>query len=81
MNDMDGEYTVKVFHKAIQIREASFTVSGGNIADNGIAKSSGFNDTKVIIPVKVMGDRDKWSSVTWKSDAFYANPLTGFNWP
>ncbi len=81
MNESDGNYTVKVFHKGIQIREASFTVSGGVFADNGVASSNGFSDNKVIIPVKIMGDKDKWNSATWKSDAFYANPLTGFNWP
>ncbi|MBK7933578.1 MAG: hypothetical protein KA956_00985 [Pyrinomonadaceae bacterium] len=81
MNESDGEYTVRVFHKGIQIREASFTVSGGMFADNGVAKNSGFNDTKVFIPVKIMGDKDKWSSATWKTDAFYGNALKGFTWP
>ncbi len=78
MNDMDGDYTVKVFHKGVQIREASFSVKGGNLADNGVAANSKFHDGKVIIPVKVMGDKDKWNSATWKADAFYANPLVGF---
>lgn len=81
MNDMDGNYTVKVYHKGIQIREASFGVSGGMIADNGVASGSSFNDTKVIIPVKILGNMDKWNSATWKTDAFYGNPLTGFTWP
>ena len=81
MNESDGTYTVKVFHKGVQIREASFTVSGGNLADNGVATGNGFNDAKVLIPVKIMGDKDKWNSATWKTDAFYANPLTGFTWP
>ncbi|MEQ1642310.1 MAG: hypothetical protein ABL959_02565 [Pyrinomonadaceae bacterium] len=81
MNDMDGDYTVKVFHKGVQIREASFRVTGGNIADNGIASGSGFPDGKVIIPVKVMGDKDKWTPTTAKADAFYANPLNGFPMP
>lgn len=81
MNDMDGTYTVKVFHKAVQIREVSFTVSGGTLADNGVASSNNFADNKVIVPVKITGDKDKWSSATWKADAFYANPLTGFTWP
>lgn len=81
MNESDGNYTVKVFHKGIQIREASFTVTGGVIADNGVAKNSGFNDSKVFIPVKIMGDKDKWNSASWKTDAFYANALKGFTWP
>ncbi len=81
MNDSDGDYTVKVFHKGVQIREVSFKVAGGNIADNGVASGNGFTDGKVIVPVKVMGDKDKWTSTTWKADAFYANPLAGFVWP
>ncbi|MBK7392617.1 MAG: hypothetical protein IPI64_04845 [Chloracidobacterium sp.] len=81
MNDSDGSYTVKVFHKGVQIREASFSVAGGMIADNSIASSNNFTDGKTIIPVKIMGDKDKWSSATWKSDAYYANPLAGFTWP
>jgi hypothetical protein len=81
MNDMDGTYTVKVFHKAVQIRELSFNVSGGSLSDNGVASGNGFTDNKVLVPVKVMGDKDKWSSATWKADAFYSNPLTGFTWP
>ncbi len=78
MNDMDGNYTVKVFHKGVQIREAAFTVTGGNLADNGFASGNKFHEAKVIIPVKVMGEKDKWNSATWRSDAFYANPLAGF---
>ncbi len=81
MNEMDGQYTVKVFHKGVQIREAAFTVSGGNFSDNGVAANNNFNDGKAIIAVKVMGDKDKWNSATWKADAFYANPLTGFPGP
>lgn len=81
MNDMDGQYTVKVFHKGVQIREASFSVSGGVLADNGVAKGNNFPDGKVIIPVKVMGDKDKWNGATWKADAFYTNPLAGFPAP
>ncbi len=81
MNGSDGEYTVKVFHKAVQIREVSFSVSGGMFTDNGVASGNGFADNKVIVPVKIMGTKDKWSSTTWKSDAFYSNPLTGFTWP
>lgn len=81
VNDSDGDYMVKVFHKGVQIREVAFIISGGNFADNGIASGNGFNDQKVIVSVKVMGDKDKWSSATWKADAFYGNPLTGFMWP
>lgn len=80
MNDLNGEYTVKVFHKGVQIREASFSVANGEFVDNGIAKNNSFAENKVIVPVKIIGDKDKWNSAQWKTDAFYGNPLTGFNW-
>ncbi|MBP6005077.1 MAG: hypothetical protein KA746_16730 [Pyrinomonadaceae bacterium] len=81
MNESDGNYTVKVYHKGVQIREVSFTVSGGNFDDKGVASSNGFSESKFIVPVKVMGDKDKWNSVSWKTDAFYGNPVNGFMWP
>ena len=34
-----------------------------------------------IIPVKVLGNLDKWNPASWKTDAFYRNPLTGFSVP
>lgn len=80
MNDMDGEYTAKIFHKGVQIREVSFRVSGGEFVDNGIAKNNGFAENKMIVPVKVSGDKDKWDMTQWKAGAFYGNPLGGFSW-
>lgn len=81
VNESDGAYQVKIYHKGQQIRELSFNISGGKFADNGVAGSNGFSEGKVIVPVRVMGDKDKWSSTTWKADAFYGNPVNGFNWP
>lgn len=79
INDMDGEYLVKVFFKGQQIREMKFNVSGGNLADNGIAKQNNFNDHKIIIPVKIMATTEKWNATAWKTDAFYGNPLVNFS--
>lgn len=79
INDMDGEYVVKVLFQGQQVREVKFSVSGGNIADNGIAKQNNFAEHKVIVPVKVMGTNEKWNPASWKTDAFYGNPLNGFN--
>lgn len=80
MNDMAGDYSVKVFHKGVQIREAAFSVVNGEFVDNGIAKNNSFAEHKVIVPVKIMGDKDKWNTTQWKTDAFYGNPLAGFSW-
>jgi hypothetical protein len=79
LNDMDGEYTVKILYKAQQIREVKFSVSGGNLVDNGIAKQNNFTENKIIVPVKIMNTTEKWNANAWKTDAFYANPLTGFS--
>ncbi len=79
INDMDGDYTVKIFYKAQQIREVNFKVSGGNLADNGIAKQNNFADYKIIVPVKILATTEKWNATAWKTDAFYGNPLNSFN--
>lgn len=82
INQMPGEYTVKVFYKGgDQIRETKFSIADGNFADNGIAKQSKLSTNKVILPVKVMGTADKWNAATWKTDTFYGNTLVGFNLP
>ncbi|MBX7055394.1 MAG: hypothetical protein K1X36_10590 [Pyrinomonadaceae bacterium] len=81
VNESDGAYQVKIYHKGKQIRELSFNISGGKFAENGVAAANGFADGKVIVPVRVMGDKDKWSPATWKADAFYGNPVNGFTWP
>ena len=36
---------------------------------------------RIILPVKVIGTEEKWNATAWKTDAFYGNPLTGFNLP
>jgi hypothetical protein len=80
MQEMPGDYTVKVFYKGAQVREAKFSVGeDGKLVDNGIAKQNNFGNLKIIIPVKVIGTLDKWNPTTWKAEAFYGNPLTGFN--
>jgi hypothetical protein len=73
-----GEYTVRVFDKGVQVREAKFTVgSDGRVVDGGYQKPRYLTYHKVIIPVTVMGD-EKWNKTAWKTEAFYGNPLTGF---
>jgi hypothetical protein len=81
INQMPGEYTVKVFYKGEQVRETKFSIVDGNFADNGIAKQNKLTTNKIILPVKVMGNVDKWNTATWKADTFYGNPLAGFSVP
>jgi hypothetical protein len=73
LNQMPGEYVVKVFYKGDQVRETHFTIADGDFADNGLAKRARLTTDKVILPVKVMGTADKWNPATWKTDAFYGN--------
>jgi hypothetical protein len=80
--DMPGEYTVKVFRKGVQVREAKFRVGlDGLFVDSGLAGQINIINYTVILPVKVMGTQDKWNAAAWKTDAFYGNPLSGFSVP
>jgi hypothetical protein len=78
LNQMSGDFTVKVFHKGVQVRETNFSVGANGFVDNGIAKQNNLGDDKIIVPVKVLGS-EKWNANAWKTDAFYGNPLTGFS--
>jgi len=64
------------------VREAKFTIDQkGWIAPNEFSKQIFLTNYKVVVPVKVMGSLDKWNASTWKTDAFYGNPLSGFDAP
>jgi hypothetical protein len=78
INQMPGEYVVKVYHNGEQVRETKFSIgNNGNYADNGIARQSNLTTNKVILPVKVMGTVDKWNAANAKSMGFYGNQVTG----
>jgi hypothetical protein len=77
--DKPGKYTVKVFHKGVQVRETEFEIDrDGRLVRNAFSEQMPLTDHKIVVPVRVMGSLDKWNSVTWKADAFYGNPLSGF---
>lgn len=74
-----GDYTVKIYRNNAQIRELSFTVG----ADGRIVAPSYSNQIplpyyRLILPVKAIGNTEKWNTAAWKTDAFYGNPLNGF---
>lgn len=79
INKSDGEYTVKLFYKGELLRETGFTVKGGIIADNGFASSNGFSGLRAIVPVKVIGTRDKWNPANAKTDGFWGRPVKGIH--
>jgi hypothetical protein len=77
--DKPGDYTVKVFHKGVQVRETQFTIDAtGRIAPNAFSDKISLTNFKIVVLVKVTGTLDKWNPATWKTDAFYGNPLPGF---
>lgn len=74
-----GEYTVKVYHNGVQVREAKFTIGNdGRVADGGYQKPGYLTYHKVIIPVTIIGQTEKYNAAAWKTEAFYGNPMTGF---
>jgi hypothetical protein len=78
INQMPGEYVVKVYSNGDQVRETRFTIgNNGTYADNGIAKQSNLTTNKIILPVKVMGTLEKWNPVNAKAQGFYGNPVNG----
>jgi len=78
INQMPGEYVVKVYYNGDQVRETKFSIgNNGTYADNGIAKQSKLTTNKIILPVKVIGTLDKWNAVNAKTQGFYGNPVNG----
>ena len=76
--DMPGEYTIKVFHKGVPVREAKFTIApNGTVGKNGF--SGNIYPTMTMIPVKVLDTTEKWNPNAWKTEMFYGNPVTGFS--
>ena len=81
-NDAPGEYTVKVFYKTQQIREAKFKVDAkGAIAPDTSSNQITLINHTVLVPAKVMGTAEKWNPATLKTDMFYGNPIADFNFP
>ena len=77
--DKPGNYTVKIFHKGVQVRELNFNIDQrGFFAPNPVADKVPMVFGGLVVPVKVMGGLDKPNPVTVKNDAFYGNALPGF---
>lgn len=76
-----GNYEVKVLLDGELVRTASFTIgSDGMVTDNGVAGKNNFGGYSIVIPVKVLPSKEGTLNLqSWKTDAFYENPLTGFS--
>lgn len=77
LNQMPGEYTVKVYYQGEQVRETKFSIADGNFAGSGISLPNGLKTYRVLLPVRVMGTADKWNPARPKTEAFYGNPPAG----
>lgn len=78
INQMPGEYVVKVYNNGEQVRETKFSIgTDGTYADNGIAKKSNLTTNKIILPVQIMGTVDKWNPTNAKAMGFFGNPVQG----
>jgi hypothetical protein len=74
-----GDYTVKIYRNNAQIRELTFTVGAdGRFVAPAYSDQIPLPYYRLILPVKVIGNSEKWDTAAWKTDAFYGNPLNGF---
>ena len=78
-----GEHEIRILYKGHLVRSLKFSVDAeGKLVDNGIGASNKLGNSRIIVPVQVLGDSDgQWDKNAWKTDAFYGNPLTGFTAP
>jgi hypothetical protein len=74
-----GDYTVKVYRNGTQIRELSFSIGAdGRYVVPSYANQIPLPYYRIVLPVKVIGTTEKWNAASWKTDAFYGNPVNGF---
>lgn len=77
-----GDYEFKLLWNNRLARSIKFSVGAEGRLDNGIGASNKLGDSRVIVPVSIIGDQEgPWDKTAWKTDAFYGNPLTGFAAP
>ena len=83
LSENAGDYEIKILYKGHLVRSIKFAVDAeGKLVDNGIGTSNKLGNSRIIVPVQVLGDSDgQWDKMSWKTDAFYGNPLTGFTAP
>lgn len=73
-----GQYTVKIYRNGAQIREMNFTVGAdGKFVVPAYSNQIPLPFYRIVLPVKVLGT-EKWDTMSWKTEAFYGNPLAGF---
>lgn len=74
-----GAYTVKIYNKGVQVRELEFTVgSDGRFVKPAYSDQIFIPYHHVVLPAKVTSPEEKWNAAAWRTDSFYANPVSGF---
>lgn len=75
-----GEYAVKIYRRGTQIREMSFSIDAdGRFMVPDYTNQIFLPYHAIVLPVKIIGTTEKWKAASWKNDAFYGNPLNGFD--
>lgn len=76
-----GNYEIKVLLDNEIVRTVPFTVgTDGKIVDNSIAQNNGLSGFGIIVPAKIIPVKEGTLDLqSYKTDALYGNPLTGFS--
>jgi len=76
-----GEYQIKVAIDGELARTATIKITDeGKIDDGGIARNNGMGDYVFIVPVKIIPDKEPKIDMNMWKNAFYGNPLKGFDY-
>jgi hypothetical protein len=88
MSANPGEYEIKVLRNDELARSIKFSVgpdgqlAGGAPVLYTLRWADGDRQPGVVVPVAVLDNLDgPWDKNAWKTEAFYGNPLGGFNGP
>ncbi len=78
-----GEYELKILHNGKLSRVVKFSIGkDGKPVSNGIAEQNNVKLVGLIVPVQFISDQEGiWNKQAWKTEAYFGNPLTGFNVP
>ncbi|MBC7899848.1 MAG: hypothetical protein H7070_07305 [Saprospiraceae bacterium] len=74
-----GDYVVKIYRNDTQIREMNFSIGpDGRLVVPAYTNHIFMLYHTIVLPVKVIGTSEKWNTTSWKTDALYGNPISGF---